>query len=172
MNKKILKYRQGFSLIELLIGMGLVAVLIATANVFLFSSLKTARKAEAQGITKTEGSYAINAMSQLIKFSRKIENCSNSSIQVRRLNNHVVTYSFGGNKIASAGATLDGNVNVDLTSSQVVVGQCQGQAVFTCQTDLNAVDICFTVSRAQSTSVEDSAVVKFDTSVSLRNIDN
>ena len=163
---------RGFSLIELLIGMGLVGILLATSNVLLFSSLQSAKKAEAQGVTKTEGAYALTAMSQVIKFASSIESCTNNTLRIRRLNNHTITYSLSGSKIASAGATMNAVNNVDLTSPIVAVSGCSGgRPLFSCP-DLKSVNICFVVSNAGGTSVNDSANVTFDTTVSVRNVEN
>lgn len=168
---------KGFSLIELLIGIGLVAVLIATVNVLLFSSLQSAKQAEAQGVTKTEGAYALNAMSQAIKFAAQIETCQPDSLTIRRLNNHRITYSIAGSgtstRIASAGATLSGTNNVNLTSPIVYVTNCDApnNNMFSCDASNRSVNICFKVNNSGGTSVNDSADVIFNTTVSVRNVD-
>ncbi len=166
--------KKGFSLIELLIGIGLIAVIIGTANVFLFSLVRSAKKAEASGVTKAEGSYAMTAMTQVIKFSRKI-NCIGTmpefDLQITRLNNEMVTYKLLGTKIASISGTPA--INQALTSDAVTVAKCtNGTPMFSCDTDLKSVNICFIVSKAGSANIEDMASNKFENTVTVRNIDN
>lgn len=165
--------KRGFSLIELLIAMGLVGILIGTVTVMLFSSLKGAKKAEALGVTKVEGSYAMNAIRDKIKYARTIRSgCNGGSIQIERLNQHLITYSLNGTKIASNGALPNGQtVAVDLTSPNVVIRTCAGRELFTCPNS-QSVQICFMVDKANSASPDDSATVRMESSVTIRNTDN
>ncbi len=160
--------KKGFSLLEVLLGMALVGILLGAANVFLFSSLRSAKKAEAVSTTKNEGAYAMNSMVNYIKFSRSIKSCTSTSLQFERVNGNIVTYTYTGNKIASSSPSLSSSI--DLTSSEMVVTPCSG-AIFTCP-DKYSVKICFRLDRANSNVTENSANAVFESTVAIRNTDN
>ncbi len=167
---------KGFSLIEVLVALALFAILGVTANLLLFTSLRGAKKAAAVSIAKAEGAYAIDAMTQMIRFSGSISCLSSTSLRVvRRGTLGTITYSLDTtttpDRIASVSAVPVATWS--LTSPQVSVSSCAG-GMFTCSAANDAVRICFVADSASGVSgdVESGGVVTFQTSVSLRNFGN
>src|SRR3989344_7709078 len=166
--------RQGFSLVEILVGFALIAVLLGTANVLLFSALRSARKASAAGIAKAEGAYALNAMAGTIKYARSIEACGANSVTLRRVKGHRVTYSLAGTGIASASADLPVPGLINLTSSRVVISTtgCAGGMFPACVPGSTGLTICFAADVAGISQAGESGAVNFQTQVGLRNAGN
>lgn len=161
---------EAFSLIEILIGMGLMAVIMAAGVVLLFTSLRTSKKAANVGAAKSEGAYAINAMSQKIRYAQSIvcDTPSAGDLTVNFFDRSYTVYSLSGGKIT---ATTPPGGAVDLTSAKVSVTGCP---LFTCDTSTppSAVTICFSVSVAGVTDVTETGSAAFQTKVGLRNFGN
>lgn len=132
--------KKGFSLMEMLMGVGLMAILLLSANVLLFTSFKSARKASAITLANSEGAYALKSMEELIQFSRSATCNSSTRLTVLTLTNEAVVYELNSAKIAStSGATRN------LTSNRVRVtaSTCPG-GIFTCSADgRDSVDLLF-----------------------------
>lgn len=165
-NKQI---KRGFSLLELLMGIGLMAILLLSANVLLFTSFKSARKAAAITIANSEGAYALKSMEQLIKYSRSATCNSSTRLTVSTLTNQSVIYELSAAKIASTSGTTR-----NLTTSRVRVTACSG-TMFTCSADGRTVSICYFVENVNGTDVTTLAGavsgdgVQFKTQVAMRN---
>lgn len=157
---------------ELLVGFALLAVLLGTANVLLFSALRSARKAGAVGVAKAEGSYAINAMVQKVKYASSIScngGADSNRLNVVRTNGESFYYQFAAAQIASrAGALVD-----NLTSTGVVVSLCpDGRPVFRCDPTGSLVTICFAADVAGAPIQGETGAVTFQTQAVLRNFGN
>ena len=65
----------GFTLIEMLIAAGLTAIILTATSVMFYTVFRSARKSAAIAVAKTEGSYALRSMDQMIRFANNIS-CS------------------------------------------------------------------------------------------------
>ena len=164
--------KKAFTLIELLIGFALVGLLMATGIVLLFTSLRTAKKASAVGTAKTEGAYALNTLSQKIRYAQSVS-CPASppnSVTVNFFGGTTTVYRLSSGKLAASGAST-----ADLTTSRVVVDSsgCPG-GTFTCSPAVSPtkVTICFNVNLAGVTDVNETGKAAFQSQVSLRNAGN
>ena len=170
-------HKKGFSLVELMIGIGLTSLLLVSVNLLFFSGIRSSRKSSAIGEVDSEGRYVLGAIMQMVRYAKKIDACSSNSLTVRRVNNDSVTYSVsvvsGSEKISSSSA--------DLTSSRVVISQCSGGTpFFNCPilggtTDMVEVDICFQMQSRTALDVTDRAGeqgLEFKTKVTLENAGN
>lgn len=170
---KYLKQR-GFTLIELMIGIGLTSVLLVSVNLLFFSGIRSSRKSSAIGETDSEGRFVMGAIQQMVRYARKIDTCSNYSLTVRRVNGDAVTY----NVILTSGSEKISSSSADLTTSRVVVSPCSaGAAVFTCSgsPQLTTVDICFKLQNRTALDVSDTAGesgLVYRTRVTLENSGN
>ncbi len=166
--------KNGFTLVEILVAMGILTMVMTFSSMMLYSTYKGARKAGAIAQAKSEGAYAMKAMSNLISFGTKIScNLVPNSLVVTRLNGDQVTYSLTGKQIASTSGLLVQN----LTSTNVAVVPCSGTTIFSCNaaTGAQTVNICFNINRANSIDVTDSAGlngVNFQSQVTLENFGN
>lgn len=155
---------------ELLMGIGLMAILLLSANVLLFTSFRSARKAAAITIANSEGAYALKSMEQLIKFSRAATCNSSTRLTVSTLTNQSVIYELTAAKIASTSGAMTRN----MTTGRVRVSACSG-TMFTCSPDGRTVSICYYVENVGGTDVTTLAGgisgsgVQFRTQVAMRN---
>lgn len=148
---------KAFSLVEILVGMGLFAILATTTAVMLLSAMRGARKAAAINIAKNEGQYALNAMTQMARFA-KLAACGGTTLTLTKTDDTTVNYSLVLGTIASGSA--------DLTSQKVAVAACSPN-MFTC--DGRNVQICFNIDSATAADVTETAGILFKTTVVLRN---
>lgn len=153
--------RKAFSLIEILVGLGLFAMLGTVSAVMLLSVMRGARKAAAINIAKNEGQYALNAMAQKTRFG-KAASCTATSLTLTRTDDTTVDYNLTGGKITETEAA----VVDDLTSEKVAVATCGG-TMFTCNG--RTVTVCFNIDTAGTPDVTESAGIMFKTTIVLRN---
>ncbi len=155
---------KGFSLIEIIVGIGLMALISMTATLLLTSSLRSARKAAAIALVKNEGNWILNSMVGMTKYAASISTCNANQLSVLRLDGTTIDYTFSGTSIASNGANLNSN--------GVSVSSCA--PVFTCSSS-SSVTICFNLEKAGATDVTDRSSVsgiQFKKQVVLRNFGN
>jgi prepilin-type N-terminal cleavage/methylation domain-containing protein len=143
--------KRGFSLIEVILGLALFSILISTAMAIMFSSVRSSRKAAAVALAKTEGAYAMQAMSRMIYFAGKITCGPSTQLTVERMNLEKITYKLDtfNNRLASGSSNL--------TSSEVKVTQGSCPAIFTCTN--KSVNVCFVIDNANGMDVSDKAGV-------------
>lgn len=166
-----LKYyvNKGFTLIEVLLAAGLMAMVLGVASVMFYTVFRSSRKASAIATAKTEGAFALRSMDQMIRFATTVT-CGADTLNIIRLNREVVNYSLNGTTIASTSGSL--------TSSNVSVTHCPSSgSIFDCQAN-RIVRICFVVNKVGGIDVTDYAGatgtsgVTFQTQVAIRNLGN
>lgn len=152
--------RKGFSLIEVLLGVTLFALLLVATTSIMISSLRSSRKAAAIALAKTEGAYALQAMGRMIKFANEIKSgdCTATSLTIQRTstnqnNNEPITYSLVSSHLASNSGALQSS----LTSGDVSVTLGGCTQVFTCDANRRSVSICFTINNVKGQDVTDNA---------------
>lgn len=166
--------RTGFTLIEVVVAVGVFALLAVIGSSLLFNILRGSKKAAAISSIRSEGAVVMDALNSHLRFARSIDACSSSSVQVTTVNDNTLTFACladaanGLNYIASGSARL--------TTPVVTVTNCN---VFTCcsgadctapYTDkLNKVKINFILSRKGAVMTEDTASMVFSSEVGLRN---
>ena len=166
--------KKGFTLIEVLLATGLMAVVLGTASVMFYTVFRSARKSSAIATAKTEGAFAVRSIDQMVRFAAKITACGTNSLTIERLNDDVVTYALSGTAISSSSGSL--------TSNNVSVTTCSGStSIFTCDpavAPFRVVKICFVINKSGGIDVTDYAGatgtsgVVFQTQVLIRNFGN
>lgn len=167
-----IKMKKGFSLLELLVGFALVGILMSTGVVLLFTSLRSSKKASAVGTAKAEGAYALNTISQKVRYAQGIT-CDLSSpvkLTVNLIDNSYNVYSLNGGQLQVVTTAADGTTTptINLTSNRVTVSACAG--LFTCDGTNSSVSICFNINLAGD--VNEAGSASFQSQVSLRNNGN
>lgn len=175
--------KKGFTLLEMLIALALVGILLGTANVFLYTTLRNARKASALSSAKSAGSYAVNSMVQMIRYARSAvctPTPNGNLLTVTRGTRDIVGYDFdiinytydvNNLLIASTSGNPSRPVGtINLTPADIAIAPCAG-GVFTCSNQ--TVSICFTA-RSTTTDATDPerGVVQMETQVTLRSLEN
>ncbi|TSC87469.1 MAG: hypothetical protein G01um101416_452 [Microgenomates group bacterium Gr01-1014_16] len=150
-------------MVEILVGLGLFAILGVGVAVMLFATLRGARKTTAINVANNEGRHALNLMAQMTRFAKVAQCPSPTSLTLTKTDDTTMSYSLSGTAIASGSANL--------TSQRVTVTACSG-TMFTCSG--RTVQICFNIDAAGAADVTETAEgvgtgIKFVTTVTLRN---
>ncbi len=153
--------RKAFTLIEMVVGIGVFAAVILMGTMMMVSTLRASKKAAAVALVRNEGANALGVMTSFIRYADSITSCASTSLVIKTNNQDTVTFTC---IVNSSDYYLASN-SARLTSVNVKVGNC---GIFTCGT--NSVGINFSLSKAgTSTLVETTAASTFETTVVLRN---
>jgi prepilin-type N-terminal cleavage/methylation domain-containing protein len=169
--KKLLK-NKGFTLVEILVVTGLLAVVAVVISNMFFTTFRSSTKTKALTAVKQNGDYALLVMERLIRGSKEvISSCPEvapavaNSIRIKMLNGDEILFScdLDNELIASNGANLTSVDQVKLDSCSF---GCQSKGDFYPQT----VTIDFTLSQVGETlRSEEQAKVDFKATVVTRN---
>ena len=162
----------GFSLVELLIAVGIFAIVAVVTTQSLSSSLKNSRKSDAIRKTRENVDYSISTMERLLRNAQSVT-CTSSSPTGSRLD-YVDQYgkltSFSCITSGSDGYIASGSARLTSTSSVV---NCSLEPVFFCTDPLDgvpaSVQITVNAYDSQFGNTEEGASVRSRTKVLLRN---
>lgn len=153
----------GFTLVELLVVVGILATVgTMVANLFL-SNLRTAAKTKALSEVKQNGDYALAVMKRMIRNAKEVSPCPGSGPPLTILNpdDDTTIFDCPDNQIAS-------NSGIFLTSSKLQVSNCS----FVCEKPPYkpaVITITFTLKKGgASLGKEFTAEIPFQTTVSTR----
>jgi prepilin-type N-terminal cleavage/methylation domain-containing protein len=150
----------GFSLIEILVSMSLVAVVMAAANQVLFSFLKSEQKARSTMEVKQVGDNALAVMVNEIRNAEEITACPTGGITFDSKNGSTHTFQCSGEQIIWNGSSLTGS---DLT---LVDGTCNIDCFIG---KYGTISISFDLEKESIDPVRKASPVSFNTTVLLRN---
>jgi prepilin-type N-terminal cleavage/methylation domain-containing protein len=150
----------GFSLIEVVLGMALFAMLMVTVNMVLLDGFKAARRTEALNRVKADGAVVLDKISKEIEFSSGIDNCavttSSDTLTLTRPDDAgtEVTYALSGTTVVMT--TVAGGTAA-ISSSGVIFSHYTPDCptMFVCTP--RAVTICFGADVASGADVSDTA---------------
>lgn len=150
--------KNGFTLIEMLVVIGIFGILAFIGSNMFFTILKSSAKTRVLAEVKQNGNYALSVMGRMIRNAKSIEDCPGDSIRIENPDRDNTTFSCSGGRIASNSANL--------TSDKVAVTGCN----FSCAGTIpEVVTISFTLSQSGTTTrPEEEAMIDFRTTVSLR----
>lgn len=160
--------KKAFGLVEIIVALGLFAILATTISALLLTTLRGARKSASIGIVKNEAQTAMTAMTQMIRFAQAAA-CSTDRVDLTDQNGLAVVYQLTGSALMQGG--------VALTSPNSRISRCGGTgSVFTCNSNNSVVDVCFTADAAwatdTTTQAEGATGIRFEARVTLRNYGN
>lgn len=164
--------KSGFTLIEMLVAIGILGIVAVIGSQMFFTILKGSAKSRVLAEVKQNGNYSLSVMSRMIRNARSVADCSgvsNNSITIVSPDKESTEFRCADEKIASRSASAPPkHPPFDLTGDQVQVVDCG--AVFTCDPTVtpNLVTISFTLTPLTGTKIEETAEVNFKTTVSLR----
>ena len=168
--------QHGFTLVELLVSITLMAVIGVAINTIFITTLKSANKADIMKEIKQNGEYASTVMEQMIRNAQTIQDVgglgvctsaglSGSSIRILNSDDHTSTFQLSAGQISSTGGMLTNNLKTSATN-----------LIFTCSKIGNApptVTFSFTISQLGTPAkAEEKATMNFRTTVSLRSYSN
>jgi prepilin-type N-terminal cleavage/methylation domain-containing protein len=171
-------YQKGFTLIEILVVVGLLGIIMVTVTNIFFSGLKAKRKTDSINVIKQSGSYAMGVMSKMIKNATEAT-CSadQKSITITNYDETTTTFWYEGShgcssQVESKRIALDSSVDADdtcLTADNLYLSDYS----FSCNDDSignpPTVTINFTLSNGTLSDIIGYASEHFTTTVSLRN---
>lgn len=162
---------KGFTLIEILVVIGVLAIIVVVGSTSFFNLLKGSTKTRTASLVKQNGDYALAVMERMIRSGKIIKNtevppqeCESgmSKLKISNPDGGETEFSCTDNPISSNSAKL--------ISDQITVNNC----LFDCQEggyfDPDVVTIDFTLSTGSPTQPEEFATLNFKTTVVLRNI--
>ena len=157
--------KKAFTLIEVIVAIGVFAVLTVILSLLLAGTLRGSKKAAATILVRGEGAYAIESMAAQLRFAKSITSCTGgSSVTVKTQVGADLTFSC----LSSGDDVYLASNSARLTTANVKITNCAG--VFTCPADLRAVRITFGLQKTGSNlPLEGTASIDFDTEVGLRN---
>lgn len=159
---------KGFTLIEVVVAIGVFAVLATVGSVLLFSILRGSKKAAAVAAVRTEGAQVMAALTSHLRFARQVNACTGSLITFTTVDNTSLTFSCL--TTGSPPNTFLASNSARLTSEAVNLTSCA--AVFSCAPAApltQTVNIKFSLTRSGATVAEGTASVDFQSEVGLRN---
>lgn len=163
--------KKGFTLIEILVVIGILAIIVVVGSTSFFNLLKGSTKTRTANLVKQNGNYALEVMGRMIRNARGIsayDEVEGKEITIENPDGFVTTFTCRDDEsdIASNGASL--------ISSEVKVKSCASVFdVVRGETGLqpDVVTINFTLSQAQEdVRPEEEVSIVFKTTVVLRNI--
>lgn len=180
------RQRSGFTLIEMMVVVTVLAIIAGIGSSMLFSILRGSTKTQTMLMVKQQGEFATLVMERMIRNARSIEHTSSgptsytsNSLKIINPDGFSTTFSCanidnspdGKFEIASTSASLVSAVD-RLTSADVAVENCNLFTITKGQAGINpdTVRINFKLSPSiQGNRPEEQSTVTFDTTVSLRN---
>jgi len=162
--------KKGFTLIEILVVIGVLAIIVVVGSTSFFNLLKGSTKTRTASLVKQNGDYTLAIMERMIRNGEIIENSDGQTcdlgmpkIKISNPDGKETEFScIDNNPISSNSAKL--------ISDQITVNNC----LFDCQEggyfDPDVVTIDFTLSIGSPTQPEGFATLRFKTTVVLRNI--
>lgn len=167
---------KSFTLIEVVVGVGIFAVLATMGSLLLVGILRGGKRATNTIAVRGEGANAMEDMVRLVRYATGVTACSSSRIEFLPIRGDKAAYECrqdaqGINYLASGSAIFNPlPASGRVTSPQVTLVSCN---IFACNQpppDTTTVTIGFTLSKSgSSTLVEDSSSIGFDSEVVLRN---
>jgi prepilin-type N-terminal cleavage/methylation domain-containing protein len=159
-----MKTRKGYTLVEILVVIGIFAIVAVMGTMMFFYILKGAAKTRALAEVKQNGDYALGAMTRLIRNAKTLESWNDHRIILTDQNGESITFECVNGEIASASASL--------ISETVEVEDCTDMFAVEEGTALtpDKVTISFTLRQAGAGRPEEKAEVDFKTTVLMRNI--
>ena len=169
---------KGFTLIEILVVVGILAIIAVVSSNMFFTVFKSSGKTKVLTKVKQNGDYALTVMERLIRDSQEVSSSCTSgmaSIKVKRFDGSEITFSCD-----LAQGLIASSSGQRLTSSEVKVDSCSFDcgcptAYPNCTSEgtkfyPKTVTIKFTLSQVGATvRPEEEAIINFQTTVSTRN---
>lgn len=165
--------KKGFTLIEILVVVGILGLIAVIGTNMFFSILKGETKTRVLAEVKQNGNYALSVMGRMIRNAKEITSCTSNmqTITIKNPDREETTFDLSGTRIASRSALGTGY----LTSDKVRIDKTDPVNKpyrFDCTAVTGSpavITIRFTLSQpGVATRPEEQATVDFKTTVSLR----
>ncbi len=168
------RFSRGFSLIELVVSMGIFAIISGVALSILFTSLRVSRKSEGMVVLKEQGDAVLSQMVRQIRFAKSLDTPASCTPSTATTSLTVTSLSDNGQTTfactTGASSSITSNSASLIDTNAVTVTACS----FVCSQptidDPPTIRLQFTLSTKNATSfAETTGSLPFQTSVTLRN---
>ena len=160
--------KRGFSIIELIIVVGLIAILMLAISSSMLMSIISSTRIRTATKTKQAGNYALDQIQTLIRNSKDIVGCNSDVITV-------INQDGTDSIISLVGSRLSAGQDVFLTP---VGTTTTTTSLFTClpsdtteaaENKTNLIKVSFNLQDSISSRPTDNPLLHFETSINLRN---
>ena len=103
-----MEIKQGFSIIELVVVIGLISLLALAMSAILLTTIVSSNRVRNATAVKQAGDYAITQIQSIVRNSRSITSCDpdTTTIVLENQDGNITTITLGINQIASNSASL------------------------------------------------------------------
>jgi prepilin-type N-terminal cleavage/methylation domain-containing protein len=178
---------KGFTMIEVLVAVGVMALISTVIAQVFFTSVRSNIKTELMKEIKQNGDYAMNTMIRVIQNAKSIDVCNANSLTVTNQDTPPTTtqfsYALGHNgnpplNLDYCYITMITSSQIALTSNNVTIGSdatnCGSAINFICSSIgsvTRAVNIKFTLNQIGAGNAKyEKATIPYDATVVLRNL--
>lgn len=171
------KNRQGFTLMEILISVGILAILGTLIAQVLFTTAHVNKKTEILTDIKQDGNFALDVIGRMVRSARSIDVCGGGELQITNPNNNKTTFKcFLDGTAARIASESASHPRVYLTSGNVSLsssGDCNNTIAFACSPSVapqNQVTVTFTLGQlGVAGSAYESGSASFQNTIGMRN---
>ena len=159
--------KKGFSIIELIIVVGLIAILMLAISSSMLMSVISSNRIRTATKTKQAGNFALDQIQGLIRNSKDITLCNATTVTLINQDGTSTTISSSNSKIST-------NEEVFITPADLVVSNFS----FTClptdtdattENKTNLIKVSFDLQNATTSKPTENPLLHFETSINLRN---
>lgn len=164
--------RQGFTLMEILISVGILAIVGTLIAQVVFTTTHVNKKTEILTDIKQDGNFALDVISRMVRSAKSIDVCGGGELQITNPDNNVTILKCDAGRIASESSMptvyLSGG---NVTLSQSGESTCTDSSLaFSCTPAKNQVTITFTLGQlGVAGSAYESGSASFQSTISMRN---
>lgn len=154
---------KGFSLIELTIVIGLIALLTLAISAIMLTSIGTSNRIRTTTRVKQAGSFVIDQLQSILRSAKSVTICDNTLYTIT-----VVNPDGSSSTIRSTGGRIASDA-VDYISPENMTVSGFSLACEPSITDPNLVKVKFDLKSSQITRASENPNLHFETSINLRN---
>lgn len=160
--------KTGFSLIELIIAIGLIAMLMLAISSSMLMSIISSNRIRNLTKIKQAGNFALDQIQGIIRNAKDITICNSSTVTVVNQDGTTSTISLISNRLATNIDTYITPANLDVDATTLF--NCQpNDTTSTSVEKTNLIKIAFTLKDLNIEASKENPVLQFETSINLRN---
>jgi len=159
--------KNGFSLIELTVVIGLISLLTLAISASLLANLMASNRLRNTTAIKQAGNYVLDQFQTLLRNAKAIDSCDSSAntITITNFDGYSTTLAT---EIASSNTLIASNSGVFLTPSSLNVSN-YSITCYPSDTNPQLVSVSFDLANPSIVHARESRTLHFETSVNLRN---
>jgi len=160
--------KSGFSLIELIIAIGLVAILMLAISSSLLMNIISSNRIRNMTKIKQAGNYALDQIQSIIRNSKDITLCNATTVSVINQDGTSSTITLTSNRLATNADIYITPANLDVDATTLFT--CLPNDTTSTTTEkTNLIKISFTLREINIAVNKENPILQFETSINLRN---